>query len=237
MSITNHKNQVLRILQTVVVIVLVISGCKRSSLDSPHIKMGPGLSQPVRVSSGDADAAEPAIAASPDGSYYVAWVDHGPKSQANVMIAHFTDDGLMQGSSVRVNTQSGMATAWRGDPPTVAVAPDHTVLVGWTGRTESESGHATNLYLSSSRDRGQTFSAPVKVNDDTKPGTHGMHSLGIGNDGRIYLAWLDERNITPMPMKDMKMEGKSSVTTWKATVNSSLLLRQTVGVRFRPISE
>jgi hypothetical protein len=126
------------------------------------------------------------------------------------MIAYFTDDGQIQGSSVRVNTQSGMATAWRGDPPTVAVSSDDTVFVGWTGRAESDSGHATNLYLSSSRDHGQTFSAPVTVNDDTKPGVHGMHSLGIGDDGRIYLAWLDEHNITPMPMKDMKMNGKSS---------------------------
>lgn len=114
----------------------------------------------------------------------------------------------MQGSPVRVNTQPGTATAWRGDPPTVAVAPDHTVFVGWTARVEAESGHATNIYLSSSRDRGQTFSAAVKVNDDTKPAVHGMHSLAIGSDGRIYVAWLDERNIKPM--KDMKMEAKTA---------------------------
>jgi hypothetical protein len=34
-----------------------------------------------------------------------------------------------------------------------------------------------------------------------------MHSLAIANDGRIYVAWLDERNVTPM--KDMKMDAKS----------------------------
>ena len=210
MSITNHNNQRLRVLGIMFLLLLVVSGCNRSSLDSPHIKMRPSLSEPVRVSSGDADAAEPAIAASPDGSFYVTWVDHGPKSQADVMIARFDANGRMQGSPVKVNAEAGTATAWRGDPPTVAVAPDQTVFVGWTARLESEteSGHATNLYLSSSRDQGQTFSAPVKVNDDTKPAVHGMHSLAIGTDGRVYLAWLDERNVNPM--KDMKMNASSS---------------------------
>ncbi|HZE73576.1 MAG TPA: sialidase family protein [Pyrinomonadaceae bacterium] len=123
------------------------------------------------------------------------------------MIARFSGDGHMQGPTVRVNPQAGMATAWRGDPPTVVVAPNQTIFVGWTARVEAESGHATDLYLSSSRDHGQTFGAPVKVNDDTKPAVHGMHSLAIGDDGRIYVAWLDERNITPI--KDMKMDAKT----------------------------
>jgi len=74
------------------------------------------LSQPVRVSAGDADAAEPAIAAAPDGTGYVAWVNHGPKTEADVMIARFTGDGQLQSPAVRVNLQKGIATAWRGDP-------------------------------------------------------------------------------------------------------------------------
>lgn len=188
---------------------ILLSSCQRSSLEASNRKALPGLSEPVRVSSGDADAAEPAIAASPDGSVYVAWVNHGAKSQADVMIARFTGDGKMQGSLVRVNSQPGTATAWRGDPPTVAIAPDQTVLVGWTARVESESGHATDIYLSSSRDYGQTFGAPVKVNDDPKPADHGMHSLTAAKDGRIYVAWLDERNVASLPMKDMKMDMKS----------------------------
>ena len=207
MSITNHHNQTLRVLAIFSIGLLVLSGCKRSSLDVSNPRVLPGLSQPVRVSSGDANAAEPAIAAAPDGSVYVAWVSHGPKSQADVMIARFSGDGKMQDRPVRVNSQPGIATAWRGDPPTVAIAPDNTVFVGWTARVESESGHATDIYLSLSKDHGQTFGPPVKVNDDSKPAVHGMHSLTVAKDGRIYVAWLDERNVTPSPpMKDMKME-------------------------------
>src|SRR5262249_33270590 len=114
----------------------------------------------------------------------------------------------LEGSPVRVNSQPGIATAWRGDPPTIAQASDGTVFVGWTARAVAEN-HTTDLYLSTSHDQGRTFSS-VKVNDDLKPAVHGMHSLVIGNDGRIYVAWLDERNMTPQPMKDMKMEAMTS---------------------------
>jgi hypothetical protein len=144
------------------------------------------------------------MAIAPDESIYIAWIEHHANSQADVMIAHFAKDQRSQGSPVRVNSQPGIATAWRGDPPTVAVATDNTVYVGWTARAESPSGHATDVFLSASTDRGQTFREPVKVNDDPKAAVHGMHSLAIANDGRIYVAWLDERNVTPVPMEDMK---------------------------------
>jgi hypothetical protein len=210
LAIFNHNHRIRFAAAILSLGLLILSGCKRNSTDAAAINKGPssGMSRPVRVSSGEVDAAEPAIAAAPDGTVYVAWVNHGLKSQADVMIAQFTGDGRMQGPAVRVNPQPDIATAWRGDPPTVAIAPDQTVFVGWTARVQSEAGHATDLYLSSSRDRGRTFSAPVKVNDDAKPAVHGMHSLAIGDDGRIYVAWLDERNIAPL--QDMKMNAKTA---------------------------
>lgn len=116
------------------------------------------------------------------------------------MLARFNDAGQMQGEPARVNPEAGMATAWRGDPPTVAASTDGVVYVGWTARGEPSSANADELYLSASRDGGRSFAAPVKVNDDQRPALHGMHSLAVAPDGRVYLAWLDERNVTqPRP--------------------------------------
>jgi hypothetical protein len=182
----------------------LISACGRGvSNESPYQPLTL-LNPPLRVSASESDAAEPSMAVSPDGSVYVAWVNHGPKKQADVMVARFSVDGKIQGQGVRVNSEAGTATAWRGDPPTIAVAPDQTVYVGWTARIESESGHSNVLYLSASSDHGQSFGAPVKVNDDLKPNPHGMHSLAIANDGRIYVAWLDERNVKPEKAPETK---------------------------------
>jgi hypothetical protein len=182
------------------VALLLITSCKRTSVNSGHSLAD--SSQPVLVSVAGGDAAEPAIAISPSGDAYVAWVNHGSKGQADVMIARFTSNGKIDGVPVRVNPQAGIATAWRGDPPTLAVAPDQTVFVGWTAQVASDKHHATDVYLSASHDRGQSFAAPVKVNDDEKPSSHGLHSLAIGSEGRIYMAWLDDRNLAPMPAVD-----------------------------------
>ena len=191
-------------------VLLAVSGCTHGTRRTPVTRPMPGVDPPIRVSMEDGNAAEPAIASSPDGDIYVAWVNHNQDGKADVMIARFDKDGQMQNVPVRVNSQPGIATAWRGDPPTVAVAPDHTIFVGWTAKVDPAAGHASNVFISASRDNCRTFAEPVKVNDDTRPAVHGMHSLAIGKDGRVYVAWLDERNINPMPDTDEKINKRTS---------------------------
>jgi hypothetical protein len=161
--------------------------------------------QPVQISAAGVDAAEPATAAAADGTFYVAWVNHDAK-QADVMLAHFNHKGEPLSAPVRVNRQPGAATAWRGDQPSVAVGPNGNLFVLWTLKVDAGDKHGTDVYLSTSTDGGQSFTSEVKVNDDKTPATHGMHSLAVAKNGRIYAAWLDERNVhTPMP--SMKAEG------------------------------
>jgi hypothetical protein len=184
--------------------LIVLAGCARQTdRASTSAQTGVTLTndgQPVRISADDADGAEPATASGRDGSVYVAWVEHRPEQRADVMLAHFDATGRMQGEAAHVNAEAGAAKAWRGDPPTVAVAPDGGVYVGWTKRVETSTGQGNDLYLSASHDGGRTFAAAVKVNDDSRPAAHGMHSLAVGADGRVYLAWLDERNVSqPQP--------------------------------------
>ena len=159
----------------------------------------------VQISAPGIDAAEPSTAAAADGTFYVAWVNHDAK-QADVMLAHFNSDGQMQGTPVRVNRQPAVATAWRGDQPSVAVGRDGAVYVLWTARVDAGDKHGTDVYLSVSKDGGQSFASEVKANDDKTPGAHGMHSLAVAPDGRIYAAWLDERNVH-MPKPSTKAEG------------------------------
>lgn len=181
-------------------LLIVTGGCARTTAPANNgpASASPAASGPVRVSA-EVDAAEPAIASTLAGDggevVYVAWVEHrGP--EADVMLRRFRATGEPIAKAVRVNPNGVNATAWRGDPPTVAIAPnDGTVYVGWTSRVESDAGPATDIKLSASHDGGETFAPPVKVNDDAKPGDHGMHSLALNRDGRIYVAWLDERNV------------------------------------------
>jgi hypothetical protein len=197
-----------RTISACVLLLLLTAGCTQRANTPPFA----GVMPPVRVSAENRDAAEPSLAAGRDGTAYVVWIEHGPNKDADVFIAHLDGEGRMTGVPVRVNPKAGEAKGWRGDPPTVAVAADKTVYVGWTARLAGE-GHGNTLYLSASRDEGRTFEAPVKVNDDDKPASHGMHSLAVAADNRVYVAWLDERNVAPssgqMPgMNQKTMEHK-----------------------------
>lgn len=183
--------------------LLCLCGCNRSATEATAAK--PAFA-PVQLSADGVDAAEPVTVSASDGNVYVAWVNHNPNNQADVMVGRFDGQGKMHGAPVRVNPQAGVATAWRGDQPSVAVAKNGTVYVGWTARVEADGKKGTDIYLSASNDMGQTFAAPVKVNDDKVPTAHGMHSLAVAGDGHIYVSWLDERNVH-VPTPSTKAEG------------------------------
>jgi hypothetical protein len=190
----------LRIIGLLLSATLLLASCQKMAATREKT-----AAPPIQISAPGVDAAEPATAAAADGVFYVAWVNHDAK-QADVMLARFNHNGEMQGAWVRVNSEAGAATAWRGDQPSLAVAPDGAVYVLWTARVSAGEKHGTGIYLSVSNDHGQSFPRQVKVNDDTGPTDHGMHSLAVAKDGRIYAAWLDERNVRE-PRHSTKAEG------------------------------
>jgi len=177
------------------ILFLSLAGCNKI-VEKPAVIVPQGVADKplsVRVSPSNVNSGEPAIAGASDGSVFVTWVEHKKGKEANVFIQRFAGDGKPLSEPVRVNPQPEQATAWRGDPPTVVVGSDNTVYVGWTARIESSEASANDLYVSVSRDGGRSFNAPSKINDDPMPGPHGMHSLAVDKDGRILVAWLDER--------------------------------------------
>lgn len=190
-----------------VVCLLFLSGCNRSTAteataDTTGANVAPA---PLQLSADGVDAAEPTTAPASDGSFYVAWVNHEAKN-GDVMLARFDAHGKASGAPVRVNPEAGIATAWRGDQPSLAVAKNGSVYVVWTARVEVNGKKGTDLYLSVSNDMGRTFAAPVKINDDQVPAAHGMHALDVAGDGRIYVSWLDERNVH-VPKPSAKADG------------------------------
>ncbi|HEX8180642.1 MAG TPA: sialidase family protein [Pyrinomonadaceae bacterium] len=192
--------------------LLALTGCARPTQQSaqPTTNAGAGPTaaaapQAVRISAEGTDAAEPALVAGRAGTAFVSWVEHAADGGADVFVRHVSADGTPLAAPVRVNAERGAATAWHGDPPTLAFAPDGTLYIGWTARDPAKE-HATALYLSVSHDDGQTFAPPVQVNDDRRPAEHGLHSLAVGADGRVYVVWLDERNVAAPPASTSKTE-------------------------------
>lgn len=154
-----------------------------------------GGTAPIRVSVEGTTAAEPAIAAGPGGAIYVVWIEHRGEA-ADVWFEHRDGALRRRGEPVRVNATAGEATAWFGDPPTVAVSPEGSIYVGWSRRSDDPSRHASAVCVSASRDGGRSFEPAVPV-DATARADQGLHSLAVARGGRVYVAWLDERSVAP----------------------------------------
>jgi hypothetical protein len=148
---------------------------------------------PRPISAKDVNAAEPAIAADAAGNVLLAYVKHQSGDASDVVVQRLDAGGAATGAPVRVNPVAGSVKTWTGDPPTIAIGPSGAVYVGWTRRLDDPAGN--DLVVSVSRDGGLSFAEHVRVNDDTKPASHGMHSLAIDRRERVYVAWLDERDI------------------------------------------
>ena len=175
--------------------VVVFSGCSRSA-GNRQLADDTGSPPAARkISSPQADAAEPAAAADNQGSLYVAYIEHAADKSADVYLQKFDPSLNSISEPVRIDPTAGEAKSWAGDPPTIKIGPDGAVFVGWTNRATG--GLGTNLLVSVSRDGGRSFETSVRVNDDALPASHGMHSLAVDENGRVYVAWLDERNVRP----------------------------------------
>lgn len=155
---------------------------------------GFGRHSEVRVSHAESNSAEPQVAAA--GEFiFVVYAEHERGRAADIYLQKYSINAEPASERVRVNPEKNQARTWYGDPPTIAVGDDGEVYVAWTAGSEGRKG--TDIMLSVSRDGGETFETPVKVNDDTEPVSHGMHSLAVGRKGEVYVAWLDERNVKP----------------------------------------
>ena len=184
----------------------MLGGC---AFQSGPVNTANNLPAAVRVSLPAADSAEPAMAVDGEGNIYVLYVEHSQNKNgdkaADIFLQRF--DGAMkaEGERARVNPNAGEAAAWRGDQPAIKIGADQKIYVGWNSPVKVPEGSASNLMLSVSSDGGKTFAAPVKVNDDTAPASHGMHALAVDGD-KVYFAWLDERFLQKDPPKKMPKE-------------------------------
>ena len=177
------------------ILMLVVAGllgsCTRSQSPDNLRPAASETTSEVKISIANSDPAEPALATDGNGNLFVVYVEHAPDKSADLYIQKLDSTLKQIGERVRINPEVGNVKSWAGDAPSLTVATDKSIYVGWTER----SGDGTNYVISVSHDGGTTFSSPTKINDDVAPASHGMHSLAIGKDGVIYAAWLDERNL------------------------------------------
>jgi hypothetical protein len=147
------------------------------------------------TSTGDGEF-NPFVAADERGGFFVAYIAR-KDSVCNVMLKH-SKDGTRFSEPVRVNDRPGDAAVRNENPPKVAVSGEGDVYVCWASERERWKG---DIKFARSSDGGRNFSPAVTLNSDAGRGPatgHAFQSVAVDRNGRIYAAWIDERNKKPV---------------------------------------
>ncbi len=136
----------------------------------------------------------PSLQVDEQGQVSLAWMEED-KDVRSVLYARSVAPGGPMGSPARVNRPEEVPY-WRQEAPALALQGDE-VFVTWgltPPKATSQQPFATELRLSRSSDRGQTFQPSVIVNDDPGVIQHAFDALHRDADGRLHLSWIDGRD-------------------------------------------
>lgn len=126
------------------------------------------------------------VAFDPRGRLWRATVRDG-----HVWLDASDDRGKRYSAAQRVNAAPERIAADGENRPKLAFGEAGEIYVSWTQSLEVPfSGH---VRLARSLDGGQSFAAPLTVNDDRQAISHRFESMTVTPDGRIHLVWLDKR--------------------------------------------
>lgn len=115
------------------------------------------------------------------------------KQGEHVLLYRSMDEGKSWSTPAVVNASPEAISADGENRPKIVVAQDGSVLVSWTHPLGKP--FSGEVRLARSSDGGARFSSPITVHKDRAEITHRFETPIIGKDGRIYLAWIDKRDL------------------------------------------
>ncbi|MDH5563215.1 MAG: glycoside hydrolase [Nitrospirota bacterium] len=114
------------------------------------------------------------------GRLYVAWYTEGPDDSPGVYFS-YSDD---QGATFTPRRQLNLSKGTFPDHPQLAVNQHGQLLVAW----EEQSPVRREVVLSTSLDRGQTFSSPQKLNTKKSKSP----AVALNDEGQAVMTWLEQ---------------------------------------------
>ncbi|KGW09048.1 SMP-30/Gluconolaconase/LRE-like region family protein [Burkholderia pseudomallei MSHR4303] len=120
---------------------------------------------------------------------WVAWVEG-----QHVVVAHSDDAGRTLAPPVTVNALPEPIYTSAENRPKLAASPDgRAIYVTWSMPLDAP--YTGMVRFSRSLDGGATWSVPVTVHRDRQAITHRFDMLTIDPQGRIFVAWIDKRDL------------------------------------------
>ncbi len=127
-----------------------------------------------------------------DGRVWVAYAQPAG-NQSQVVLQRSDDGGAGWLSPVRVNAAPEPVAAEGESRPKLALGPGGEIYVSWTSPTSAK--FTGDIRFARSLDGGKTWSAPTVVHHDRQLITHRFESLIVDPNGRLWVAWVDKRDL------------------------------------------
>jgi hypothetical protein len=151
----------------------------------------------------EAFTATPAFAA--DGTL---WLARGTADR--VLVQRSADLGKTFSSPVSV-TPAPLAVDWGPDSrPQIALTRSGEIVVSYA--VFQDKRFNGRVFVTRSSDGGATFAAPTPITADTT--SQRFQSIAVDQDGKVFAAWLDKRNVGPELKAGRKYDGAALAYAW-----------------------
>jgi hypothetical protein len=137
-------------------------------------------------------SAEPFLTATPNGGLLATWFEPRVGELKALRIAERRDGRWSE--PVTVAERPEFFVNW-ADFPSVAATADGRWVVHWLEKTATKA-YAYHIRMSTSADRGRSWTAPVTPHADRSPTEHGFVAMLPRPAGGVDMVWLDGRQTT-----------------------------------------
>lgn len=138
-------------------------------------------------------SALPDLSVSPDGNLLLAWTNSQQGRRHILQFSSF-DPSLARWmhAPTTIAVGNSMFVNW-ADTPHIMATPDGALWVHWLQKS-ADAPYAYDVMVSTSRNGGARWSAPLMPHDDGTQTEHGFVSLWPQSRSALGIAWLDGRN-------------------------------------------
>lgn len=141
------------------------------------------------------------------GTLWLAWVQND-----HVFVQSSQDKGATFSEPVMVNSIAEPVIAHDEYRPKIQLDRRDNIYLTWTRSLKKR--HTGDIRFSRSLDGGRTFSEPVTINDNLEVISHRFDSLAVGENGEIFIAWLDARDKVKATQANQDYLGTAIYYAW-----------------------
>ena len=170
---------------------VIVIGCSNKKSTTEQTQSIRSIPSPSKPNSG-----EPFLFTDMDSTVYLSWIEKS-EEKSILKLSSFENDQWAE--PMTISSGNSWFVNW-ADYPMLAANGQH--LVAHYLDKSGESTYAYDIKLTTSADKGKTWSDPFVLHDDKKQAEHGFVTL-LPYEDNFFITWLDGRNTAMEGMEAM----------------------------------